>query len=314
MTDVFTELNNEFQRNCREKGYQYPVNVVNNFCDTNSLSGIDGLPGLLNYATKLIEIKKITSGDNRAILLSFCEIAYTIWALEKLGKSSFAHRVAKSLETGGDFGDTSSYMGDAVNYFRSYELEFTAGLRLLEGGLNPVPGGAGEPDYLFSSPEWVLEVKVPSSLLGLFQRLIKAVKQIEKSEKPGVILVALDHLAKRGIIPTKQRFLPQNIENIIYSALPSTLNSYTAGVVAEWVDWNTGMCTVQPLMLSTNSNRIDLELVQIIQRCLLAPNEALRSPSRGNGSHPVPYDTLGFSSINPEIDGKRLYLKAWGTL
>lgn len=213
------------------------INIIQEYCNRHNLRGPDGLAGLLDYIKVIYDRKQVNS-SNASVVRSFGETAYLFWALEKLGRNDLVEAVAKQMQSGWDFGETRGYKNAEENYFPNFEIELNVGLRLLEYNLEIEAGGEGEPDYIINSPEFVLEVKAPGSQKGLFQCIIKAVKQIEKYGKKGIVVVALDHMVRRGMISNPAACLDNNITDIICSALPASEKYSTIGIIVEWVNWD----------------------------------------------------------------------------
>ncbi len=84
-------------------------------------------------------------------------------------------------------------------------------------------GGPSEPDYIIASPSLVIEVKAPGSKKGLFEDMLKAVKQIENSGKRGLIVLSCDHMVSRGYISLENGKLTAQVMDIILAALPNAL-------------------------------------------------------------------------------------------
>lgn len=307
MKDKFEQLLNEFIELASENGCAFILNIIEEYCNRHNLHGPDGLGGLLEYIKIIYERGKKDSSDD-SLVKSFCETAYLFWALEKMGRKDLLDAVAKQMQSGWDFGETRGYKNNEANYFRSFEIELNVALRLLEHNLNIKPGAEGEPDYIINELELVLEVKAPGSKKGLFQGIIKAVKQIEKYGGNGIIVVALDHMVRRGMISNPEHGLDKNIIEIISSALPVSEKYSTIGVVVEWVDWDNPKCCsaiVQAIMLKSNKDNKNLI------------NLVLQAESSGNESKVIfydpqnhfPYDDYNLEDIDPSSDGERFYEK-----
>ena len=71
-----------------------------------------------------------------ALVKSFGEIAYSLWALDKLGHISFADAVAQNFKKGGTL-----VIFVEGNYFRNFELQLEIGLRFIEAGFSVREGG-----------------------------------------------------------------------------------------------------------------------------------------------------------------------------
>ncbi|MFB4165220.1 hypothetical protein ACE1TI_15755 [Alteribacillus sp. JSM 102045] len=151
--------------------------IVEQFCDRNELKGIDGIHGLLSYVKKLRTIYSRKRSE-QSDLKSFFELSFALWSMETMGRIDIAENVAKNMEHRGAHGDTCAYLTDSeVNYFRSFESEIMFALRLLESNQDFRVGDIGEPDFILEKSKLSIEA---SSRLGLFQAILKAVKQIEK--------------------------------------------------------------------------------------------------------------------------------------
>ncbi|PJN67764.1 hypothetical protein [Bacillus mycoides] len=299
----------------RKKDINFVVDVVEKFCNRNSLDGIDGIYSFLSYVKKIIVDEKIE--ENMPLLRSFGETAYTLWALDKLEKGHLADTVAKNMMVGGDFGETGVYQSsESGNYFRNLELQLTLALRLLEGGLSFNEGGEGEPDFILNTETFVVEIKAPASKLALLQDIIKAVKQIEMSGKKGVIIVALDHMVVRNKVRDSMEDLPVQIQDIILSILPKDPDFNTIGVIAEWVKWDEGnqhLSTVQPIM--NNHKFSDVENQQIIKKVwqVLSIDDISEFPIlHGETQNNFNYKKDLIQNIDISREGREFYQSIWG--
>lgn len=221
MKDKFEQLLIEFLESVKKNGRGFVINIIQEYCNRHNLRGPDGLAGLLDYIKAIYDRGQKNSSDD-PLVKSFYEIAYLFWALEKVDRKDLVDAVVKQMQYGWDFGETRGYKNEEANYFRSFEIELNVGLRLLEHNLDIEAGGEGEPDYIINSPELVVEVKAPGSQIALFQCIIKAIKQIEKYGKKGIVVVALDNMVRRGMISNPAAGLDKDIIDIICSALPTS--------------------------------------------------------------------------------------------
>ncbi|HCN57260.1 MAG TPA: hypothetical protein DIS82_03805 [Exiguobacterium sp.] len=299
----------------KHKDFDFRIDVVENFCEKNNLYGIDGIRSNLNYVKKIIADKKIEG--NKGLLKSFFETAFTIWALDKLGKSSLADTVAKNMMVGGDFGDTSAYQSnESGNYFRNFELQLALALRLLEGGLDFNEGGEGEPDFILTSETFVIEIKAPASKLALLQDILKAVKQIELSGKMGVIVVSLDHMVARGMIQNAMDDLPEQIQDIILSVLPVDSNFNTIGVIAEWVKWDEEqqhLSTIQPIMnTQKHSNLENKEIIKKVWQALSFDDISEFPIFHREVTKKFEYEMISISNMDISTVGREFYESLWG--
>lgn len=308
--DSFLSLQQEFNDNCNHYGINFAINIVRQFSLRNCLSSIEGLPGMLQYIEKIIYISECNN-----IKVSFFELAYSLWALEKLGRMDWADRIAHNLCIGGDFGDTKSIYNEGGNFFRNFELELEIGLRLLEAGIEAIPGDEGQPDYLISN-DYVIEVKAPASKKALCQDILKAVKQIEKGNTYGIIIVCLDHMVARNMIGEVMKDLSNQIVDIITSLLPSGTTIKTIGIIAEWVNWkmeNNCICTIEPFMLKSMHTFEREQLVRKVWQAIGVENVEKLVVNVKNSNHPFPYSHFtDVSEINATEDGKAFYEKVWG--
>ncbi|MDK3014199.1 hypothetical protein [Bacillus sp. RB3] len=299
----------------RTKDINFVVDVVEKFCIRNNLNGIDGINGLLSYVKKIIANEKFA--ENKPLLKSFGETAYTLWALDKLENGHLADTIAKNMVVGGDFGETGAYQsGETGNYFRNFELQLAIAVRLLEGGLSFNEGGEGEPDFILNTGTFVVEVKAPASKLALLQNIIKAVKQIEMSGKKGVIIVVLDHMVVRNMVQGVMEDLPIQIQDIILSVLPQDPDFNTIGVIAEWVNWEEDdqhLSTVQPIM--SNYKFIDVENREIIKKVwqALSIDDISEFPIlHRETQNSFNYNKDLIQNIDISREGKEFYQSIWG--
>jgi hypothetical protein len=242
----------ELLNNFRIKKKEEMLLIVDTFCEQNGLVGVDGLYGQLSYV-KAIDSKRQKDEEEAGLMRDMYEIAFSIWALEELNYSYIAIDVAQNLKNGGAYGDTTGYLSSSEgNYFKNFLLQLQVGLRLVEHGFHILCGDdrTGEPDYYIESEDLAIEVKAPASRLALFQAIIKGVQQIESYGSPGIIIITLDHMVARGMIKEVETALPNEIIDIILSALPANDSCKTIGVIAEWCRWqgNEAFTTVQPIM------------------------------------------------------------------
>lgn len=245
----------------RQKSTNEYLHIIERFCERNGLSGNDGLYGQLQYVKALI--RDGTIKHHPGLGRDLFEISYTIWALERKRYSHIIDGVARNFMKGGGYGDTSAYLSSGEgNYFKNFLLQAQIGLRLVESGLDVTCGEDqnGDPDYFIEDTS--LEVKAPASRLALFQALIKGVQQIEDKGLPGIIIVSLDHMVARGMIPDTFLPLPEEIVSIILSSLPTNDDSNTIGVIAEWGSWDgeEAFTVIQPLMNSVKGKIEDEKL------------------------------------------------------
>lgn len=299
----------------KHKDLDFRIDVVENFCEKNNLYGIDGIRSNLNYVKRIIADKKID--ENKGLLKSFFETAFTIWALDKLGKSSLADTVAKNMMVGGDFGDTSAYQSnESGNYFRNFELQLSLALRLLEGDFDFNEGGEGEPDFILTSETFVIEIKAPASKLALLQDILKAVKQIELSGKMGVIVVSLDHMVARGMIQNTMDDLPVQIQDIILSVLPVDSNFNTIGVIAEWVKWDEEqrhLSTIQPIMnTQKHSNLENKEIIKKVWQALSFDDISEFPIFHREVTKKFEYEMISISNMDISTVGREFYESLWG--
>lgn len=308
--DLFPELAAEFLGEAHKQGPGWVFGIIRTFCARHNLVGIDGLPGMTEYAETLARDAGTTIPTNPTFR-SLGEIAYMLWALERLDRIDIADQAARSLVTGGDFGDTTAYLtSDVTNHFRNIELQLHVGLRLLEHSLGLQTGAEGEPDYLLDGLS--VEVKAPASKLALFQSMLKAVKQVERSPNPGVVIVCLDHMVARGMIPRGFEDMPDDVKAVLLSALPSDLRYRTVGVIAEWVDWTgiVAQCTVKPLALAERGEGSEVMLRRVWSA--FSAQDVTDSPiEKGQSDSPFPYPDR-FEDMDPGEDGRRFYEDTWG--
>ncbi|MCE7792729.1 hypothetical protein K8O68_09905 [Salipaludibacillus sp. CUR1] len=306
----FFELQERFLK--LEKA-QY-IDIVENFCNRNELKGIDGIHGLLSYAKKLRTLYSRTRSE-KIDLKSFFELSFALWALEIMGRIDIADNVAKNLENGGAFGDTCSYLTESnVNYFRSFESEIMLALRLLEGNQNFRIGGLGAPDFILEDLNLSIEVKTPSSKLGLFQALLKGVKQIEKYKYNGIIILILDHMVAREIIKNSMNVLPIDIQQVILTGLPKTENFRTIGAIAEWVKWDEDKLhpsTIMPLahreQLAKREN-----LLRECWRLMTIDNIFNQRITSQEVEETFPFENELIINLDPKIEGEAFFRKKWG--
>ncbi|MDP4146829.1 MAG: hypothetical protein Q8936_20535 [Bacillota bacterium] len=311
MKDKFGQLLIEFIGLTQKNGYGFVISIIQEYCNRHKLSGPDGLAGLLDYIRVNYERKDVNSRDD-SVIRSFGETAYLLWALEKVGRKDLADAVAKQMQSGWDFGETRGYKNEEANYFRSFEIELNVGLRLLEYNLNIEAGGEGEPDYIIDSPQLVLEVKAPGSEKGLYQCIIKAVKQIEKYGKKGVIVIVLDNMVKRGMINNPADGLDKYLIDIICSALPTFEKYSTIGIIVEWVNWdNSKDCSsiVQAFMLTSKKDGDNEKLITLVLRAVASENEDESKIIFCESQNPFPYDDYRLEDIDPSSDGEQFYEK-----
>ncbi|BCD08898.1 TPA: hypothetical protein QCY76_003887 [Bacillus cereus] len=295
-----------------EKDSEYIFGVVGNFCVRNQLHGSDGLPGLLNFVKKLYREK--TYMQEPALVKSFGEIAYSLWALDKLGHISFADAVAQNFKKGGDFGDTCR----GGNYFRNFELQLEIGLRFIEAGFSVREGGNGEPDYIIESNQFVVEVKAPASKIALIQDVIKAVKQIEASGKKGVIVLVLDHMVARGMIQESMEELPELIKEQILSVLPTGEDFNTIGVIVEWVKWDETSkhpSTITPIMNNQMYSKPEnIEIIKTVWQSLCIEDITTFSIHFSDARVQFDYSINRLSDLDPSEAGKEFYERLWGQI
>lgn len=310
---MFDELMYKYKKLLSKNGFGFSISIVKEFCVNNKLLGIDGLPGLLEYIEKVSkrDVRQLIPEDE-ALIKSFGEIAFMLWEFKELGRIDLPNAIANQMINGGDYGDTKNYEGkNDTNYFRNFELELQVGLRFLEKEYNIRPGSEGEPDYYIDNSSFVVEVKAPASKKALFQDILKAVKQIEKSKLSGVIVLELDHMVKRGMIDNTEGNLNSEIVDIIVSALPCDNKCYTKGAVIEWVDWNkqNPQAIVQAVMNKKLESSQNKELIlKVIEPLIIeCPNESQITVSESN--HQFIFDNI--EEVNPTIDGENFYNKYW---
>lgn len=311
MKDKFIQLLTEFNELSQKNGYVFIINIIQEYCDRHNLQGPDGLAGFLDYIKVLHDRGQINSID-ASVVRSFGETAYLFWALEKVGRKDLVDAVAKQMQSGWDFGETRGYKDEEANYFRNFEIELNVGLRLLEYNLEIKAGEEGEPDYIICSPELVIEVKAPGSKKGLFQCIIKAVKQIEKYGKKGIVVVALDHMVRRGMISNPASGLDDNILDIICSALPKSDKCLTIGIIVEWVDWdNPEGCSaiVQTVMLPNKKSEENEKLINLVFQAESSEVELESKIIFKESQTPFPYEDFRLEDINPSSDGEQFYEK-----
>lgn len=310
MSDKFDQLLARFKQLAHDGGQEFIFGIVQRFCERHNITGIEGLSGLLNYVRLLCREGETNSNDeNRAACKSLCEIAYALWALEELNRLDLADVLAPEMKVGCDFGVTGGYKNDEANYFRNIELQLHVALRMIESNLNFGTGGDGEPDYILQEPNVVVEVKAPASNKGLFQCILKAVKQIEKSGRPGIIVIALDHMVRRDKMLANGQ-LPDLILDIIRSALPASNEALTIGVIAESVEWRTegiSAAVVQAIQLTNKNTSANEALIKRIWQALSNEDISEKQIETGISDHPFPYDQYSFDELNPTEHGGRFY-------
>ncbi|WP_342556948.1 hypothetical protein [Lysinibacillus sp. FSL P4-0201] len=299
----------------KHKNIYFVIDVVEKFCNKNNLDGIDGIYGFLCYVKKIIADKKVE--ENKDLLKSFFETSYTIWALDKLGKSNLADAVAKNMMVGGDFGETIAYQSsESGNYFRNFELQLALAARLLEGGLDFNEGKEGEPDFILTTETFVIEIKAPASKLALLQDILKAVKQIELSGKKGVIVVSLDHMVARGMVQDVMDDLPEQIQDIILSVLPVDTDFNTIGVIAEWVKWDEEqqyLSTVQPIMNTQKHNNLDNQIIiKKVWQALTIEDISEFPILHREVTKKFNYEKNSINNMDISREGREFYESLWG--
>lgn len=213
--------------------------------------------------------------------------------------------VARRFKKGGEYGDTSAYLStEEGNYFKNFLLQAQVGLRLVESGIDVTCGDDqnGDPDY-FTEEDIRLEIKAPASKLALFQALVKGVQQIEDKGSPGIIVLCLDHMVTRKMIPATVSPLPEEIISIILSGLPTNTNSNTIGVIAEWGSWdgNAAFTVVQPIMNNAKGQTENNKLkVHKIWSALCSESVYHDGIVVGDTLHPFPYGKDYKSGVKPE--------------
>ena len=296
------------------KGIEEILSIVETFCDTHGLGGVDGLYGQLNLVKLLLREGKIQ--EKPELVRDLGEIAFTIWALGQLNYSHIADDIAQNFKNGGSYGETEAYLAsEDGNYFKNFLLQLQVGLRLVEHGFQINCGDdlTGEPDYSIENENLVIEVKAPSSRLAMFLSIIKGVQQIEGSGTPGVILLSLDHMVARGMITEIEASLPSEIVNIVLSALPVNPVSNTIGVIVEWCNWtgDEAMTTVQPIM-NTIKGQLESNKMKIMKiwQALSFENVSSGVIVIADSTNPIPYN----GDYNPELDAKKFYSDTWPDL
>jgi hypothetical protein len=296
------------------KGRDEIISIVDTFCETHGLDGVDGLYAQLRYVKLLV--REGREQQEAELVRDFGEIAYTIWALGQLDYSHISDSIAQNFKIGGIYGETEAYLTSGEgNYFKNFLLQLQVGLRLLEHGFHISVGDdrTGAPDYSIEKEDLVLEVKAPSSRLALFQAVIKGVQQIEANGTSGIIIISLDHMVARGMIPEKEASLPIEIINIVLSALPVKDNAKTIGVLAEWCNWigEEAITTVQPIMNTKQSELLDNKMkIRRIWQAFSFEDVSSGVIVEGDSPNPFHYN----DDYKPGMNAKDFFSLTWPEL
>jgi len=200
-----------------------PKTIINKFISDYNLTGDGGIIAENSKINTFISNNELI--ENQRAVERYIETAYMIWFLEKHSRTDILEKAKSNFTNGNDDGIGSQ--------FRNFEYECHVAIRFLEEDYTVNLNNTDNSPEFEINNLFTIECKRPTKIEGIFKNVLKAKKQINNYEKPGIVIINIDDLNGIDLNTIENNF--KQLRKISNYAFGKS-KSYLYAVIFEYVD------------------------------------------------------------------------------